>query len=100
MTKKKKPATPELPIANQETMQFPCDFPIKIIGQSSDAFEIEVLSIIHKHFPDIKESALKSRPSKNGKYQSITVTVLATSKAQLDAVYKDLTASKLISLVF
>ncbi len=102
MAKKKTPtpATPELPIVDKDIMEFPCDFPIKIIGVASAEFETEVLMIVRKHFPDLKEAAVKLRPSKNGKYQAITVTVLATSRAQLDAIYKDLTASPLVSLVF
>lgn len=76
--------------------QFPCDFPIKIVGLANAEFEVFALGVIHKHFPQLTEGALQLRPSKDGKYLAITVTVLADSKEQLDAVYQELTANKLV----
>ena len=74
-------------------MTFPCEFPIKIVGVAGDAFEIAALSIIHAHFPELKQNAIKTRTSKEGKYLAITVVVTATSQEQLDAVYQALTDS-------
>lgn len=71
---------------------FPCDFPIKIMGHANDEFEVAVLTIIRKHFPNISETALNLRESKEGKYLSVTVTVTADSREQLDAVYLELNA--------
>ena len=71
---------------------FPCDFPIKAMGKHSEEFEGTVVSIVRKHCPDLGESAVKTRPSKGGKYLSVTVTVRATSKLQLDNLYLELTA--------
>jgi putative lipoic acid-binding regulatory protein len=75
---------------------FPCDFPIKIVGKASPEFESFALSTVHKHFPDLKENAIQCRPSKDGTYLSITAIVLATSKEQLDELYRELTANKLV----
>lgn len=97
---KKSSKKPELPIENKSIMEFPCEFPIKIIGHTSPEFEIEVLSIIRKHVSELKETAVQSRPSKNGKYQAVTVTIVATSREQLDTIYRELTASPLVMLVF
>lgn len=72
-------------------LQFPCEFPIKIVGLANDTFELNVFAIIKKHFPQLSEGSLKQRASKQGKYLSLTVTVLAESKQQLDALYQDLT---------
>lgn len=71
--------------------EFPCTFPIKIVGLANDTFEGNVLAICKKHFPLLTEGSLKQRSSSEGKYLSLTVTVLAESKLQLDALYQDLT---------
>ncbi len=71
---------------------FPCDFPIKAMGKHSENFEGTVVSIVRKHCPDLGEGAVKTRPSKGGKYLSVTVTVRASSKIQLDNLYLELTA--------
>jgi len=72
---------------------FPTDFPIKIFGLATDQFEIEVLSIIKNHTPNLAETALKLRSSKEGKYLAITVSVPVESQEQLDTIYRALTAS-------
>lgn len=76
----------------ESALQFPCDFPIKAMGLAHDTLEFTVVEIVRRHAPDLGEAAVKSRPSANGKYLSVTVTVRATSKDQLDAIYLDLTA--------
>lgn len=71
---------------------FPCDFPIKAMGKQSAEFESSVVGVVRKHCPDLSENAVKTRPSKGGKYLSVTMTVRATSKLQLDNLYLELTA--------
>ncbi|WP_455217294.1 YbeD family protein [Kaarinaea lacus] len=79
--------------SSKETLlEFPCDFPIKAMGHARGNFELTVLEIVRRHAPDLTDSAFKSRPSTNGKYLSVTVTIRARSKNQLDAIYMDLTA--------
>ena len=77
---------------NDSVFSFPCDFPIKAMGHARGNFEITVLEIVRRHAPDLTEDAFKSRPSSNGKYLSVTVTIRAESRKQLDAIYMDLTA--------
>lgn len=77
-------------------MKFPCTFPIKIVGHAHEDFEKTILNIIKQHAPEITETSLKSRQSSDGKYVSITATIEAASKTQLDAIYLDLTACKLV----
>ncbi len=87
---------------NETLLEFPCEFPIKAMGKAENSdgggdelpFDALVVSLIRKHAPDIREGAIKTRPSKNGNFISVTVTITATSKAQLDAIYYDLTAEK------
>lgn len=78
----------------KEVLQFPCDFPIKVVGKSNSEFETEIYAIIHKHFPNLTEGAIQSRLSKEGSYLAITATVHASSKEQLDALYSELTSNK------
>lgn len=74
-------------------LQFPCDFPIKAMGAAADGFEAHVVEIVRHHTPDLGEAAVQSRPSSGGKYLSVTIVVRATSREQLDAIYRELTAS-------
>lgn len=84
-------------MSDQETaLQFPCRFPIKAMGMSSIELDIHVVEIIRRHVGDLHEGSVTSRPSKGGKYTSVTVTITATSREQLDAIYQDLTDSPLV----
>jgi putative lipoic acid-binding regulatory protein len=77
---------------NESLLQFPCDFSIKAMGKAEPDFDQLVYELIRRHVPDIHEGAVRSRPSKGGKWVSVTVTVRAQNKDQLDAIYMDLTA--------
>jgi putative lipoic acid-binding regulatory protein len=72
-------------------LTFPCEFPIKAMGKSSPELDLQVVEIVCRHVSNLREGAVSMRPSKGGKYTSITVTIEATSKQQLDAIYQDLT---------
>lgn len=74
--------------------EFPCDFPIKVFGETGEAFESKVFEIVAKHVENLNKSAFKKNASKKGKYTSITITIRATSKQQIDDIYIELTASK------
>lgn len=80
-------------------IKFPCEFPIKIIGLANAAFEIAALAIVRKHTPNIKENAIATRPSKDGTYLAMTITVPVNSQAELDALYLELTQHELILMV-
>ena len=75
-------------------MQFPCRFPIKVMGRAEEIFEIEVVQIIHRHVPNLPEGAITRRDSKQNNYAAITIMIEAQSREQLDAIYQDLTASE------
>ena len=77
-------------------LEFPCQFPIKIMGPATQEFENEVVAILHRHVPDLSEAAISRRESSANKYAALTVTINATSKAQLDAIYQDLTDHELV----
>ena len=74
---------------NEESpLTFPCRFPIKVMGVNSDSFENEIFMIANQHVPDLGEGALKSRPSSSAKYLSVTITLTAQSREQLDDLYR------------
>ncbi len=87
----KTPTTPQ-----DSIIDFPCDFPVKAMGLAGDELHATVLEIIRRHAPDTRDEAIKSRPSSGGKYLSVTVVVRATSQAQLDAIYTELSAHEQI----
>ena len=76
----------------RSALQFPCLFPIKAMGLASDNFATVVAGIVRRHSPKLGETAVTVRPSAEGKYLAVTVTVEARSRAQLDAIYQDLVA--------
>jgi len=79
-----------------ELIEFPCAFPIKAMGRDDGAFESTVVAIVRRHAADLGEGAVRTLPSKGGNYLSVTVTITATSRAQLDAIYHDLTACEAV----
>lgn len=77
--------------SDQKLLEFPCVFPIKVMGKKNEEFDLEVITIVRRHVPDLGEAAVKSRDSRNGRFVSLTITINATSQAQLDAIYVELT---------
>jgi putative lipoic acid-binding regulatory protein len=73
-------------------LKFPTDFPIKVMGPATDEFRSLVLGILSRHFGTVPPEKIEERPSRGGRYLGITVTVVAQSKAQLDAAYGELTS--------
>ena len=71
-------------------LAFPTAFPIKIMGRRESGFTSAVIEIGQRHAPDFMPGTLESRPSRKGKYGSLTATVNATSREQLDALYREL----------
>jgi putative lipoic acid-binding regulatory protein len=71
-------------------IEYPCEFPIKIMGQTQAGFAQAVLEIVKRHAPDFNGATMEMRASKQGKYLSITCTINANSREQLDALYREL----------
>ncbi|MEJ2345217.1 MAG: DUF493 domain-containing protein [Gammaproteobacteria bacterium] len=79
--------------SNQDSaLTFPCRFPVKAMGLADPDFEDLVAAIARRHAPDVARDDLRTRASGGGKYVSVTVTINATSRAQLDNLYRELTA--------
>lgn len=77
-------------VADSSPLAFPCDFPIKVMGRKEPRFAQAVTDIVRKHAPDFDPGTVEMRPSRQGKYLSVTCVVRATSREQLDALYQEL----------
>lgn len=73
-------------------LEFPTDFPVKIMGERRDDFAQTMVELVQRHAPDFKPETVEMRASSKGNYLSVTCIVRATSKAQLDALYREITA--------
>lgn len=80
-------------------IEFPCDFPLKVIGHAHENFKRDIAGIIRHHFPDIQPSVIRERASRNQNYLAISITVHVHSQAELDAFYQALTQNKYVVMV-
>jgi len=85
--------------AEAAPLAFPCAFPIKVMGRREAGFAQAVLEIVRRHAPDFEASTVEMRPSRKGKYLSVTCVVRATSREQLDALYQELCDHPAVVLV-
>lgn len=83
---------------NETLLEFPCEFSVKAMGLNEPDFHEVVVQIVRRHCPELGEGCATTRPSKNGKWISVTVTFEATSKKQLDSIYMDLTAHERVTM--
>lgn len=84
-------------MAETETLlEFPCQFPIKVMGRVDVEFDLVVIELIKSHVQELAPDAVKVRPSKAGNYVAMTITITAVSKSQLDAIYQSLSAHPLV----
>ena len=81
-----------MPVADESLFNFPCAFPIKAMGWHADDFDALVVGIVRKHAPDLQDTTIEKRHSRGGRYISVTVTIQAQSREQLDNIYQELTA--------
>jgi len=86
-------------MAEDTLLEFPCDFRLKIMGKAEDALAQVVLEIVTRHDPQFDGARMEMRASSGGNYISLTCTVLATSKPQLDNLYRELSSHPLVKVV-
>jgi hypothetical protein len=79
---------------DESLLKFPTDLPIKVFGRNDVEFRADVVAIIERHYG--KAYTIAELPSKQAAYVSLTITVRAESRAQIDAVYRDFVASERI----
>lgn len=80
-------------------IEYPCDFPIKIMGATQDTFAQTMAELVQRHDPEFHPGKMAMRPSAKGNYLSLTVTVRATSRAQLDNLYRELSSHAMVKVV-
>ena len=84
---------------NEDPIQYPCDFPIKIMGEKRDDFAQTMTDVIRLHDPLFDATTLGMRLSSQGNYLSLTATVKATSREQLDNLYRALSSHPMVKIV-
>ncbi len=76
--------------------QFPCEFPIKVMGRDSESFRTLTLAIVERHAGALPPDRISERMSSKGRFLALTYTIQAESRAQLDQIYQDLTDSGVV----
>ena len=79
-------------MTDESVMEFPCSFPIKLMGKESGEFRQAVRELVEKHTGPLEDEAIQASLSRNGRFVSVTITVVAESREQLDNIYRDATA--------
>jgi len=74
-------------------LEFPCEFPIKMMGRDSDEFRRVAIELVEKHAGKSTSDAIRMRPSRKGNFLSITITIKAINLEQLDNIYRDLSSN-------
>ncbi len=80
-------------------IDYPCDFPIKIMGATQDAFAQTMVEVVRRHDPSFDAGKMAMRPSAKGNYLSLTATVRATSREQLGNLYRELSGHPMVKIV-
>ena len=83
----------------QSLIEYPSDFPIKVMGAQVDGFA-EAIAIVAQAFdPGFDPATMEKRPSKGGNYLGLTITVRVTSREQLDELYRTLSSHPMVKVV-
>jgi uncharacterized protein len=84
---------------NTVQIEFPCAYPIKVMGLDENDFAASVIAIVRRHDPDLDPQTITYRPSRNGKYLAVNLTITATGPVQIKALFEDLKASGRVAMV-
>ena len=80
-------------------IEFPCEFPIKIMGKSQLGFAQTIADLVSQHAPDFNPATMEMRTSTGARFISLTCTIHALSQVQLDALYRELCAHPMVIMV-
>ena len=80
-------------------IDYPSAFPIKVMGEQAPGFEAAMVAVARQFDPGFDELSVERRPSKGGKYLGVTITVTATSREQLDELYRTLSTHPMVKVV-
>ncbi|MDT8999805.1 DUF493 family protein [Paucibacter sp. APW11] len=88
------------PISPEESLiEYPSRFPIKVMGAQVEGFVEAIVMVAQQFDPGFDASSVEQRPSSGGKYLGLTITVTATSREQLDELYRTLTTHPMVKVV-
>ena len=90
---------PSTPQPAESALTFPCRFPIKVMGLTQDGYAQAIVDIVRRHAPDFDAASVEMRPSSAGKYLSLTCTINAASREQLDDLYRELSSHPMVTMV-
>jgi len=88
-----------MPLPTDSLIEYPSDFPIKIMVIMQDTFAQTMVDVVQRHDPDFHAGKMSMRPSSKGNYLALTVTVRATSREQLDNLYRELSSHAMVKVV-
>ncbi len=88
-----------MPLPAESLLKFPTAFPIKVMGRTQEGFAQAIVTLVQRHAPDFDAATVEMRASSAGKYLSLTCTINAVSREQLDDLYRDLTAHPNVVMV-
>ena len=80
-------------------IEFPCEYPVKVLGKAGSELHALVVDVMACHAPGFDQASITVRDSRNGNFQAITVTIIATGESQLQALFDDLKVSPLVQMV-
>ncbi len=84
---------------NESLIDFPCDFPIKVMGKSHPDFTATIVAVIQQFDGGFDAARIETRPSSGGNYTGLTVTVRALNREHLDDIYRALTGHPMVKVV-
>lgn len=90
---------PGLDGSDAPKIEFPCAYPVKVLGRQVEQFEHVVLEVVRRHAPDFDSETVSLRASRKGRFVALTVTITATGAEQLEALHQDLLATGLVQMV-
>ncbi len=80
-------------------IEFPCAYPVKVLGRAHDEFEAVILEVVRRHAPGFDSETVSLRGSRKGRFLALTVTITATGPEQLDALHRDLLDTGMVQMV-
>ncbi|MBV8379683.1 MAG: DUF493 family protein [Paucibacter sp.] len=89
---------PEIP-PEQSLIEYPSRFPIKVMGAHVDGFAEAIAMVAQQFDPEFDATTIERRPSSSGNYLGLTITITATSREQLDEIYRTLTTHPMVKVV-
>lgn len=93
------PPTPPAPAPAESLIEYPSQFPIKVMGIKAEGYVHAITVIAHQFDPAFDATTIELRESKGGKYLGVTITVTATSREQLDELYRTLSTHPMVKVV-